>query len=358
MGSFQMGNSRRAYIAIIGLPLVLCFACLVCGFQLFNTAGRQFRQWTGYVTPTPSYFPLTGRVYIATLGELGRGAKLWSRPGSWGSKNEVAFVPYGAPIEIVQSVWLVESEGQGCYHYLVRTEDGKSGWLEGTWLTQDPGQPSKESCYKQSPTPTPQYHPIPMTADLLYVSTLGTQKEAVDFWSARTLDKDGSQPLFSRLHGTRVEMLGYADLEQPGGQLCYNYLVRTEDGLEGWVSGGALTQDLNLPPKPGCVLLDPPPMEGNAFATTMGTSSGVVDFWKMPDYGVDHDRQDCLFSQPHGTPVGIVEYRHFFHWLPDNSPILCYTYLVRTREGTEGWGAGSSLTKDVGQPSPEQNCSK
>lgn len=101
----------------------------------------------------------------------------------------------------------------------------------------------------QSATPTPQYAPL---AGRVFVTTLGTSSQEECLWNrpgfvGTLLDSVGCMP-----HGTPVDLLQSVWIIKPGQPGCHYYLVRSDDGLGGWIGDYALTQDLDLAPLHGC----------------------------------------------------------------------------------------------------------
>jgi hypothetical protein len=239
---------KRAPLAFRLAAVMVCLLGSLC-----YASCQSIEQPTGDLmpTPTPHYLPpLSGRVFVTTLGTQLRAIGVWNKPGGgvYGS-HEVFTLSHGTPVEIIQSVWIVLQGQPGCYYYLVRTDHGSTGWIGGQSLTQDLSQISTETCIglPRILTPTPQSIG-PILVGPAYLTTFGTQKETVDLWSTSALDQGDSQILFSKPHGTQVTPVKYIRFVGTNGQLCHTYYVRTEDGQEGWVAGSSLTQDLSQPP--------------------------------------------------------------------------------------------------------------
>jgi len=193
---------------------------------------------------------MTGQVFVKTVGTQLHAVNVWSQPGSGIPACPFCTIPVGASVEIIQSMWYVTPGSQGCYHYLVRTNAGLGGWVEGAWLTPDLKLPSSESCFKQFPTSIPIHSILARPA---YLTTQGSQKDAVDFWSGPTLNEGDGHILFSKPHGEQVDPIKYQPYTGPSGQTCRVYYVHTQDGLEGWVAEGWLAQNPDLSPmQVGC----------------------------------------------------------------------------------------------------------
>ncbi len=229
----------------MGLMPVLMASLLLCvvGSLSCRTFNSQVSQPTP--TPTPHYLPrLSGRVFVTTEGNVWA-IPFWSQPGFGLYGGHWIFAkPHGTSVEIIQSMWIARPGHPGCYYYLVRTDEGQSGWVDGQSLTADLNRPSLELCY-EPPRLTPTHRVLARPA---FLTTLGSQKEIVDFWNGPTLDKGDSHYLFSQPRGAQVDPIKYQFFTGPNGQTCRVYYVRTEKGLEGWVAEGWLTQNAGQPP--------------------------------------------------------------------------------------------------------------
>jgi hypothetical protein len=97
-----------------------------------------------------------------------------------------------------------------------------------------------------------------------------------------------------------------------------------------------------------------PPLTGQAFITTLGTSKDSACLWNRPDR-VDR-YQSSVSCKPHGTPVEILQHV----WVRGTGQSGCYCYLVRVDDGVEddeqlgGWVGGYALSQDIAVASGER----
>ncbi len=131
-------------------------ASVVLGILVLSSPAQFTRLLSTRQTPTPHYAPLSGWVFITTFESDSNTKCLVNRPDLVGLEQQtVSCKSHGTPVEILQWVWQTQLKNrQNCYYYLVRTDDGQGGWIDGGHLTIDPDQPPQESCRLQ-PTPTP-----------------------------------------------------------------------------------------------------------------------------------------------------------------------------------------------------------
>jgi hypothetical protein len=233
--------------AVILLPWSLC--------STFSDPGRQDRyaltptsadRFVLTPSPSPGYAPMAGLAYVTTSGTTLPRVELLVGPEI--GKEGGVFLPHGTQVEILESFWYYEPapyRSTACYLYHIRDpKTNKEGWLEEDLLTKDLAKIPVARCFPETPVP-----PRPTTRAPLvgraFVTTLGTQNDSVDFWSDSSLESSRHY-LFSKPHGTPVEIVRYQWLVGENN-VCYDYQVRTEDGLTGWVAGSSLTQDLSQP---------------------------------------------------------------------------------------------------------------
>jgi hypothetical protein len=102
-----------------------------------------------------------------------------------------------------------------------------------------------------------------------------------------------------------------------------------------------------------------PPLTGQAFINTLGTSKDSECLWNQPGH-VDR-YQTSVGCKPHGTPVEILQHV----WIRGTGKREgCYCYLVRVNDGVGedagddddqlgGWVGGYALSQDLATASQE-----